>query len=87
MILFVVAIVFSILTLTNVHVFEGFNSVGLLVYYVIALLVCLLLIAVTRIAKNKKSSKGWDLLLMILGIISWNIFYFLGGLFGLIAIR
>ena len=37
--------------------------------------------------KANNSSKLWDFLFLILGIFGGNIFYFLGGLFGLIAPR
>ena len=44
-------------------------------------------IAMVRRAKADGSSKGWDALFLIFGIFGGNIFYFLGGLFGLIAPR
>lgn len=47
----------------------------------------LLTIAMVRRAKADNSSKGWDFLFLIFGIFGGNIFYFLGGLFGLIAPR
>lgn len=60
-------------------------GVGTLVYFIILLIISLITISLVRIAKRKGTSKGWDVLFLILGIIGWNIFYFLGGLFGLIA--
>ena len=60
-------------------------TVGTLVYFIIILLVALITISMVRRAKKKGTSKGWDVLFLILGIIGANIFYFLGGLFGLIA--
>ncbi len=62
-------------------------NVGTLVVFIIGFLVCLAIIGLVRIAKDRKSSKGWDVLFMILGIVGGNIFYFLGGLFGIIAVR
>lgn len=53
----------------------------------IAILVNLVLIALVRKAGDKKTSKGWDILVLILGIIGWNVFYILGGIFGLVARR
>lgn len=64
-----------------------FIGVGSLVTFIIVLLFCILTIALVRIAKKKNSSKGWDVLFIIIGILDWNIFYFLGGLFGVIAVR
>jgi len=46
-----------------------------------------ILIGMTRIAKTSGSSKGWDFLFIILGILGFNIFYVLGGIFGLFASR
>lgn len=83
-------IVVSILSLINVlpdNVAIPFIGTGSIVYFSIVLLVCLLSITLVRIAKDRRSSKGWDLLFIILGILGDNIFYVLGGIFGLIAIR
>ena len=60
---------------------------GGIVYFAIVLIVALITIAMVRRAKAKDSSKGWDLLFLILGILGWNIFYILGGIFGLVAVR
>ncbi len=62
-------------------------SVGMLVYLAIILIIALITIAMVRRAKKQGTSKGWDVLFLILGIFGANIFYFLGGLFGLIARR
>ncbi len=56
-----------------------------IVAFSIAILVNLVLIALVRKAGDKKTSKGWDILVLILGIIGWNVFYILGGIFGLVA--
>ena len=64
-----------------------FIGTGSIVYFAIVLLVSLITIAMVRRAKAAGTSKAWDLLFMILGIFGANIFYFLGGLFGLIARR
>ena len=37
------------------------------------------------VAEKAGTSKGWDILFLVLGIVSEDLFYFLGGLFGLIA--
>lgn len=66
---------------------EVFGTVNTITYYVVVLVVALITIYLVRIAKAKNTSKGWDILFMVLGIIGSNIFYFLGGLFGLIARR
>ena len=54
-------------------------------YFIVVLIVSLITIAMVRRAKAKGTSKAWDVLFMILGIFGANIFYFLGGLFGLFA--
>ena len=56
-----------------------------MVYFIVVLIVSLITIAMVRRAKAKGTSKAWDVLFMILGIFGANIFYFLGGLFGLFA--
>lgn len=67
----------------------GYAYIGLgsLIYLIILLVIVLVTIGLVRIAKNKKSSKGWDILFLIIGVIEWNIFYILGGIFGIVAIR
>ena len=64
-----------------------FVGVGSLVTFIIVLIFCLVTIWLVRMAKKNGSSKGWDVLFIIIGILDWNIFYFLGGLFGVIAPR
>lgn len=64
-----------------------FIGTGSIVYFAIVLVVSLITIAMVRRAKASGTSKAWDLLFMILGILGANIFYFLGGIFGLIARR
>lgn len=56
--------------------------IGLGIYVIIITIVIIIL---TRKAYEKGSSKGWDIAFMVIGICSDNLFYFLGGLFGLIA--
>ena len=87
-ILSVTGIVFCALDLANIwHPDLPLLGAAGIVYYVIILIVALITIAMVRRAKAKGTSKGWDVLFLILGIIGANIFYFLGGLFGLIARR
>ena len=90
-ILSIVGIVFAVLGIVGVIAMEGdlaaLAGIGTIVYLAIILIVGLITIAMVRRAKANGSSKGWDLLFMILGIVGGNIFYFLGGLFGLIARR
>jgi hypothetical protein len=43
------------------------------------------MIVLTRKAEKAGTSKGWDILFLVLGILGEDVFYFLGGLFGLIA--
>ena len=63
------------------------GDITLIVTFAIVLIVSLITIAMVRRAKADNSSKAWDVLFLILGIFGGNIFYVLGGLFGLIAIR
>ncbi len=89
-ILCIIGIVFSSLELAHVlkieHDFTYFG-VGSLVTLIIMLIVSLITIAMVRRAKDKNSSKAWDVLFLILGIIGGNIFYVLGGIFGIVAVR
>lgn len=91
LILSVVGIVLGILSLTGVLQLEGeaaqLGTVAYLIYLGIIFIVCWITIAMVRRAKAAGSSKGWDFFFLICGIIGANIFYFLGGLFGLIAPR
>ena len=81
-------IVLSALALAHVmKATEAYGSVQLLVYYIVTLIIALVSISLVRIAKGKNTSKGWDILFIVLGVLGSNIFYFLGGLFGLIAPR
>ena len=60
-------------------------GVGMIVYCSIIIIVGLITIAMVRRAKARGTSKGWDVLFLILGILGGNIFYLLGGIFGLCA--
>ncbi len=86
----IAGIVFSALALAGVQVGSlDMSQLGLttLIYCAIIFLVCWIVIAMVRRAKKAGTSKFWDILFMIFGIIGANIFYFLGGLFGVIARR
>ena len=84
----IAGIVFSSLAIVG-KLGEGFNvlGVGTLVYFIILLIISLVTIAMVRRAKAKDSSKLWDVLFIILGFLGNNIFYILGGIFGLVAVR
>ena len=69
------------------HLNESFVGVPSIIMLSIFLLVALITIWMVRRAKANGSSKAWDFLFLVLGIIGGNIFYFFGGLFGLIAVR
>ena len=79
-------IVMSVLAMTKVVPNDSLNA-GTLVYCIIVLIVSLFTIGLVRIAKNKRSSKGWDVLFIVLGVLGSNPFYILGGIFGVIAPR
>ena len=84
-------IVFSVLAIAGVGPelkdipLIGVIGVGSLVYFIVMLLACIVIIWMVRKAKAKGTSKGWDVLFIVLGVLSDNIFYILGGIFGLIA--
>ena len=80
-------IVFSILGGINVLPEAAARGLGFgtLVYFIVMLISSIIIIAMVRKAKAKGTSKGWDILFIILGVLSSNIFYILGGIFGLFA--
>lgn len=87
-ILCIVSIVFSSLSLAHViKDADAFLNVGSLVGTIIVLIVSLITIWMVRRAKASDSSKAWDVLFLILGILGGNIFYVLGGIFGIVAPR
>ena len=69
------------------HLNEAFVGVPSIIMFSVFLVVGLITIWMVRRAKADNSSKAWDFLFLILGVIGGNIFYVLGGLFGLIAVR
>lgn len=83
-------IVVSILIMAHVINADALAEVpllgaGSLTYFIIVFLVCLVTIFLVRKAKAKGTSKGWDILFIVLGVLDWNVFYILGGIFGLVA--
>ena len=84
-------IAFGVLALVGVIPNGGdalkYGSIGTIVFFSIVLIICLITIAMVRRAKDSNSSKLWDILFIIFGFFEWNIFYILGGIFGLIALR
>ena len=86
----IIGIVLSSLALAGIIPNDSqflFIGVGSIVYLAIVLIVSLITIAMVRKAKGKNTSKGWDVLFIVLGVLGNNIFYVLGGIFGLIAPR
>jgi len=83
----ILIIVFSILAGVGVNMGSGVEGFGWdTLWYGIWLLVwAIVLIVLTRIAYKKGSSKGWDILFLVFGILGWNIFYVLGGIFGIVS--
>ena len=61
------------------------GAVALIVFGVWFIIDPIVMIVLTRKAEKAGASKGWDILFLVLGIIGENVFYFLGGLFGLIS--
>jgi|LAHS01.1.fsa_nt_gb hypothetical protein len=60
-------------------------GIALIIVAVWLIIIDVLFIVFTRIAAKKESSQGWDILFLVLGLLSGSIFYTLGGLFGIIA--
>ncbi len=89
LVLCILGIVFTSLSLAGA--LGDFKVAGASIAYIVVLAIvlffCIITIWLVRMAKKKGSSKGWDVLFIVLGILDWNIFYFLGGLFGVIATR
>ncbi len=86
----ILGIVFSALAMANVQVGSlDMSQLGLqtLIICIIIFIVVWITIALVRKAKKAGTSKFWDVLFIIFGVIGGNIFYFLGGLFGVIARR
>ena len=86
----ILGIVLTSLAIANVLPAEAHPEnlgVGTLVYLIIVLIVALVTIALVRKAKSDNSSKGWDVLFIVLGVLGGNVFYILGGIFGLVARR
>ena len=83
----VIGIVFSILGGLNVIPDAAAAGLGFgtLVYFIVMLLSAMIIIWMVRRAKAKGTSKAWDVLFIVLGVLSSNIFYVLGGIFGLFA--
>ena len=83
----IIGIVLSILGGTNVYPDAAAAGLGFgtLVYFIIMLVSAIIIIFMVRRAKAKGTSKAWDVLFIILGALSSNIFYILGGIFGLFA--
>ena len=82
-------IVFSILYGAGVMKADASTSTNLgwstLWYGIWLLIFAIVLIVLTRLAYKKGTSKGWDILFLVFGILECNIFYVLGGIFGLVA--
>ncbi len=81
LILSIVGMVFSILSGANIYHVDNLGY-GTLVPCIIVFLTTLVIIWMVRKAKAKGTSKFWDILFIIVGVLSTNIFYILGGIFG-----
>ena len=85
-ILGILCVVGGALGLADIKNFEEFGT-NEIAWGVYTIVINFVLVCLARIAKSKNTSKFWDILFLIIGFIAGNIFYFLGGLFGLIARR
>ena len=88
----VALIVLSILTMTGVLQNNGTNmGVGSLVGGIVLLVIELIVLAFSRHAANSARDGNRralpHVLMLLMGIFSGNIFFFLGALFGLISLR
>ena len=89
-----IVVIFSIAGIV-LSVLGGINAVpaireagfgwGYFIYFIVLLIVSLITIMMVRRAKAKGTSKAWDVLFIVLGVLGANIFYILGGIFGLFA--
>ena len=71
----------------NTTSYTNQDFVAVIISLAIILFFSLILIGMVRIAKARGSSVAWDILFLFLGILSGNIFYILGGIFGMFAIE
>ena len=71
----------------NTSGYEGATLIGAIIGLSIVVFFSFITILMVRRAKAKGSSKAWDFLFIIFGVLGGNIFYILGGIFGLIAPR
>ena len=86
-ILSITAIVFCFLGQNNVVpeiAKAGFN-LSYLAPCIVSFVCAFITIVLARRAKADGTSKAWDILFIILGALSGNVFYVLGGIFGLFA--
>ena len=81
LVLSVAGIVLSILSGANIYNVDGIGW-GTLAYFIVVFLTTLVIIWMVRKAKAKGTSKFWDILFIVVGVLSANIFYILGGIFG-----
>ena len=84
----IIGIVLSILVGVGVlaaDVADAPLGFGFLAYFIVMFIAAVIIISMVRKAKAKGTSKGWDVLFIILGVLSANIFYVLGGIFGVCA--
>ena len=81
----IAGIILAILNGTGVyHSQFGWGS---LAYFIVVLIVAMITIWMVRKAKGKGTSKGWDILFIVIGVLEANIFYVLGGIFGVLERR
>lgn len=71
----------------NTSEYEGASLIGAIIAVSVITFFALITVLMVRRAKADNSSRGWDFLFIILGVLSSNIFYILGGIFGLVAPR
>jgi lysylphosphatidylglycerol synthetase-like protein (DUF2156 family) len=65
--------------------FASLGKSGMLIVGIWMVIISVVLIVLTRLAYAKGSSKGWDILFIVFGVLNDNVFYILGGIFGLVA--
>ena len=77
----IAGIVLSVLGGVGIYNYKSFGW-ATLAYCIVLFIVAIIIISLVRKDKAKGTSKFWDVLFIILGVLGANIFYILGGIFG-----
>ncbi len=89
-ILTLVSIVISSLALAHVLPADMDTSgigVPTLVWSILVFILAVITIFMVRRAKKSGTSRAWDIFFLVVGVLEFNPFYILGGIFGIVARR